>query len=122
MVGLALSLGLSLALGGGLAPAGAEDGGAPAVLHPGGVLSVNFTPWDGAPPALDAAGRRSGGGQQLAAGGESCGCKSDQSCCETVCCPSAQPHFCAATNKCYQTLTDAQSACGSEVEVCGVPQ
>jgi len=84
----------------------------------GPVTTVNYTPWTGA--AVAAPGLSSP--PRLAATGEACGCKADQSCCEEVCCASTHPHHCANTHSCYRTLSEAQEACGSAVEVCGVPQ
>ncbi len=52
-------------------------------------------------------------------------CSSGYSCCKkdsaVVCCPSGYPHWCKSTGYCYQYITDATAACGSEWTVCWVP-
>ena len=40
---------------------------------------------------------------------------------DCIYCPSNLPHACLALNKCFETLTDAQAACGNEWVVCGRP-
>lgn len=60
---------------------------------------------------------------QIAAGGESCGCKASQACCDAHdrCCPATHPHHCTSGN-CYATAAEAQQDCGNNYEICGVPQ
>lgn len=40
---------------------------------------------------------------------------------ECIYCPSNLPHACLALNKCFETLPDAQAACGNEWVVCARP-
>lgn len=40
---------------------------------------------------------------------------------DCIYCPSARPHACLSLNMCYETLTDAQAACGNEWVVCSRP-
>lgn len=90
------------------------------VAVPENRLPINFTPMF-QPIRSDSCSME--GAFQVAAGGEACGCKANQSCCEAHdrCCPSTHPHHCKSGN-CYATATEAQADCGNNYEICGVPQ
>jgi hypothetical protein len=46
-------------------------------------------------------------------------CPAGTSCCDgRACCKDGTPHYCIATNSCYQTAAQANAACGNAYKVC----